>query len=126
MRHVHANQRTLVDCMAEVTHKEVAPGTVVVTLSGKLMIGTASGEVVSLVESLLRSGARKIVLDLSGVPNIDSTWIGQIIAVYGKIAEADAEMRIAGAAGHVLHTFHISQLDSIFQFCPTVEEAMRD
>jgi len=112
--------------MPEVSHKEIAPGTVAVTLSGKLMIGSAGGEVNSLVESLLSSGARKIILDLSGVPNIDSTWIGQIIAIYGKITAAGGEMRIAGASGHVFQAFHISQLDTIFQFRPSVEEAARD
>jgi len=112
--------------MPEVSHKEVAPGTVAVTLSGKLMIGTASGDLNTLVENLLRAGARRIIFDLSGVPNIDSTWIGQIIAVYGKIAAANAEMRIAGAAGHVFQAFHVSQLDTIFEFRASVDEAARD
>ncbi len=97
-----------------------------VTMSGKLMIGTASGEITSLVDTLLRSGARKIIFDLSGVPNIDSTWIGQFIAVYGKMAEANAQMRIAGATGHVFQTFHVSQLDTILQFRDTVEAAVSD
>ena len=112
--------------MPEVTHKEITAGTVAVMLSGKLMIGTASGEIITLVENLLRSGTRKIIFDLSGVPNIDSTWIGQFIAVYGKLSEANAEMRIAGATGHVFQAFHVSQLDTILQFRPTVEDAARD
>ena len=112
--------------MAEISHREIAPGTAVVALSGKLMIGTASGEVVTLVETLLRQGTRKIILDLSEVPNIDSTWIGQIIAVYGKIGAAGGDMRIAGATGHVFQSFHVSQLDKVFQFCPTVEDAAKD
>lgn len=111
--------------MAEISHREIAPGTVVVALAGKLMIGTASGEVVALVETLLSEGKRKIILDLSDVPNIDSTWIGQIISVYGKIAAAGGEMRIAGATGHVFQSFHVSQLDKIFQFRASVDDALK-
>jgi len=112
--------------MPEVSHKEIAPGTVVVSLSGKLMIGSASGEVAALVDGLLRGGTRKIILDLSEVPNIDSTWIGQIISVYGKIDAAHATMRIAGAKGHVFQSFHLSQLDTIFDFRDSVDDAARD
>jgi anti-sigma B factor antagonist len=112
--------------MAEISHKEVAPGVVAITLEGKLMIGTATGSLVDVVESLVSQGTRKIILDLSGVPNIDSTWIGQIIAAYGKVAEAGGDMRIAGATGHVFQSFHISQLDKVFQFRASVDDAIKD
>jgi hypothetical protein len=33
-------------------------------------------------------------------------------------------MRMAGATGHVFHTFHVSLLDQVFPFYPTVEAAV--
>ena len=119
-------QRTLMACMPlEITHKEVAPGTVVVTLAGKLMLGPLGEEIVTLVEELLRKGDRTIVFDLSGVTVIDSTGIGRFIASYNKIVAAGGEMRMAGATGHLFHSFKVSLLDQVFPFFPTVDEAVR-
>jgi anti-sigma B factor antagonist len=109
----------------EISHKEVSPDTVVVTLTGKLMLGPAGEEIVALVETQLRQGKRIFVFDLSGVTVIDSTGIGRFIASYNKIVAADGEMRMAGAGGHVFHSFKVSLLDQVFPFFPTVEDAVR-
>ena len=75
------------------------------------------------MEGFLRKGKRTIVFDLSGVTVIDSTGIGRFIAAYNKIAAADGEMRMAGATGHLFQAFHVSLLDQVFPFYPTVDEA---
>ena len=108
----------------EISHKEVAPGTVVVTLAGKLMLGPLGEEIVTLVDGLLRKGDRTIIFDLSGVTVIDSTGIGRFIASYNKIVAAGGEMRMAGATGHLFHSFKVSLLDQVFPFFPTVEAAV--
>ena len=104
--------------------EEVAPGTVVVALSGKLMLGQGGGQIVDLVEDLLGQGKRTFVFDLSGVAAIDSTGIGHFIASFNKIMLAGGEMRMAGATGHVLDSFRVSLLDTVFAFFPSVEAAL--
>src|SRR4051812_11835474 len=108
----------------EISHKEVAPATVVVTLAGKLMLGADGENIPSLVEDFLRQGKKTIIFDLSGVTVIDSTGIGRFIASYNKIAAAGGEMRMAGATGHLFQSFHVSLLDQVFPFFPTAEEAI--
>jgi len=109
----------------EITHREIAPRAVVVTLAGKLMIGSEGERIVTLVDDLLREGKRTIVFDIAGVTGIDSTGIGLFISSYNKAAAAGGEMRMAGAAGHVFDAFHVSLLDQVFPFFPSVEEACR-
>jgi anti-sigma B factor antagonist len=109
----------------EISHSEVAPATVAVTLAGKLMLGPDGEQIVSLVESLLKQGKRIIIFDLSGLSVIDSTGIGRFIASYNKIVAAGAEMRMAGATGHLFQSFHVSMLDQVFPFFPTVEDAIK-
>jgi anti-sigma B factor antagonist len=110
--------------MMEIGHREVAPGTVVVTLAGKLMLGPEGDAIVSLVEECLGQGARRFVFDLTAVTGIDSTGIGRFISSFHKIAAAGGEMRMAGATGHVLQSFRVSLLDKVFRFYPSVEAAM--
>jgi anti-sigma B factor antagonist len=109
----------------EIGHKEVAPGVVVVTLTGKLMLGSDGEDIPRLVDGFLRDGKRTFVFDLSGVTVIDSTGIGRFIAAYNKIATAGGEMRMAGATGHLFQSFHVSLLDQVFPFYPTVDEAAK-
>ncbi|SPE39858.1 putative Anti-sigma-B factor antagonist [Candidatus Sulfopaludibacter sp. SbA3] len=109
----------------EINHAEVAPGKVAITLAGKLMVGGEGGRIVELVETLLRDGKRIFIFDLAGVTVIDSTGVGHFISSFNKIMGAGGEMRMAGATGHVFHTFHVSLLDQVFPFFPSVEEAAK-
>lgn len=109
----------------EIDHREVAPGVVVVTLTGKLMLGSDGQDIPKIVDDCLREGKKTFVFDLSGVTVIDSTGIGRFIAAYNKIASAGGEMRMAGATGHLFQSFHVSLLDQVFPFYPTVDEAAK-
>ena len=107
----------------QVTHKEIAPGTVVFTLTGKLMMGRGGEPMLGQVEDLLRQGKRIFIFDLSGVTAIDSTGIGRFIASFNKITAAGGDLRMAGATGHVFDAFHVSLLDTVFRFFDSVEAA---
>ena len=109
----------------EISHKEVAPGVMVIAVAGRVMMGPSSEPIPHLVEDLLRQGARTIVFDLSGVTSIDSTGIGRFISSFNKILAAGGEMRMAGATGHVHEAFHISLLDTVFSFYDSVDAALK-
>jgi anti-anti-sigma factor len=110
--------------MIEIAHREVAPQTVVITLTGKFMLGPEGDEVVGLVERQLAAGTRKFVFDLSGVTVIDSTGIGRFISSFNKIMAAGGDMRMAGASGHVMQSFRVSLLDKVFSFYPSLQQAL--
>ena len=107
----------------DISHAEVAPGKVVITLTGKIMMGAGGDQIVPLVEDLMRDGKRIIIFDLSGVTALDSTGVGHFIVSFNKLVAVGGEMRMAGATGHVFQTFHVSLLDQIFPFFATPEEA---
>jgi anti-anti-sigma factor len=109
----------------EITHTEFAPGTVVVRVTGKVMMGTESEKIVTVIEELLREGKRLIVFDMGGITKIDSTGIGRFIASYNKISAVGGKMRMAGATGTLLQAFHVSLLDTVFRFFPDVETASK-
>jgi anti-anti-sigma factor len=72
-----------------------------------------------------QEGRRIIILDLAGVTAIDSTGIGLVISTYNTVIGAQGQLRIAGAAGHLLDVFHVSRLDTVFPLYATVEDAVR-
>jgi len=109
----------------EISHTEIAPEKVLVTLTGKLMLGSDGEPIFAMVENFLDEGKRIVIFDLSGLTALDSTGIGRFIGSYNKIIAAGGEMRMAGATGHILHSFKVSRLDQIFPFFATVEEASK-
>lgn len=108
----------------ELSQRETAPGTAVVSISGRVMMGSESEQIVNAVEELLKTGKRTIIFDLSNVTAIDSTGIGRFIFSYNRIAAAGGEMRMAGAQGHVFDAFHVSLLDTVFPFFESAESAL--
>lgn len=111
--------------MMEISHNETAPGVVVVTLAGRIMMGAESEQILTLIERLLAEGKRTIIFDIAGVSHIDSTGIGRFISSYHRIAAAGGEMRMAGATGPLFQAFHVSLLDTVFPFFPDVESAAK-
>jgi anti-sigma B factor antagonist len=111
--------------MLQISHREIALGTVVITVTGELKLGQESEQVQDLVSELLQQGKRVIIFDVAGVDRIDSTGIGRFIASYNQITAAKGEMRFAGTRTYLFKVFHVSSLDKIFQFYPTVEEALK-
>ena len=107
----------------DIAQNELVPGKVVIALTGKIMMGTDSERIMTQVEELLRQGKRTIIFDLGGVTHIDSTGIGRFISSYNKIMSAGGEMCMAGAKGHLFDIFHVSMLDTVFRFYPSVEAA---
>jgi anti-anti-sigma factor len=109
--------------MLEITHSELAPGAAVVTLTGKVMMGADSEPIVTLVDRFLAEGKRVIIFDLSGVTRMDSTGVGRFIQSFNRITTAGANMRMAGATGHIFDIFHVSLLDTVIPFFPSLEAA---
>jgi anti-anti-sigma factor len=109
--------------LMEISHREAAPGVVAAALSGRVLMGHESEQIVTLVQELLRHGKCTIIFDLTRVRSLDSTGIGRFIASYHRIAAADGKMRMAGATGHLIDVFHVTRLDTVFPFYPTVQRA---
>jgi anti-anti-sigma factor len=106
-----------------IEHKQIAPATRVVAISGNLLLGPGCLELQALVPQLMADGARNLVFDLSKMTRIDSTGIGRFIDTYGRLRQSGGQMRLAGAEGTVRDAFRLTRLDTVFSFYPTVEEA---
>jgi anti-sigma B factor antagonist len=106
-----------------IEHKQIAPATRVIALTGKLLLGPGCLELEALVPQLVAAGTRNLVFDLSGVTRIDSTGIGRFIDAYGRVKKSGGQMRLAGAEGPVRDAFRLTRLDTVFSFYPSVEAA---
>lgn len=97
---------------------------VLITVSGKMLLGGDHLAVENLVSQLLAEGVRDFVFNLEGMTHIDSTGIGRFIASYNRVMTVDgASLRMAAATGAVRAAFRVTKLDTVFPFFESVAEA---
>ena len=64
----------------------------------------------SRVESLVRNGVRRVLLDLSGVSTIDAAGIGELIHTFNAAAAAGGVLEIAQMSPHVRRVLDVAGL----------------
>ena len=66
----------------------------VLDLKGKMTLGEGDELLKDKINSLLQQGRRKIVLNLEGVPYIDSAGLGEIVRTYTTIKKQDGSLKL--------------------------------
>ena len=91
----------------------VEPDITVFEISGRLVLGNSLQSVASAIREIIDGGARKLVIDLTGLNMIDSSGIGVLINRIGQMDQAGGKIRLAGAHGAVSKVFQTIRIDRI-------------
>lgn len=76
--------------------------------------------------SEIKSGNGKIIVNLSYVEFVDSSFLGSLVSGMKNASPQNGEIKITGLHPHVRMTFEVTHLDKVFKLYDTVEEAIRD
>jgi anti-anti-sigma factor len=98
--------------MATVTRTDDADGTRL-HLRGSLDVQTVT-ELHPLVEEILGTGAKLVVVDCAGLDLLDSSGMGAIIALYKRLRALGGELQLLGVRDQPLTIFRQLRLDRIF------------
>ena len=96
----------------------------IAALEGRLQHGVGDVALRDLVNDLLSDGRTKILLDLSRVPSIDSSGIGELVAGLKIAEELGAQIKILQISDGVRHVLDISQILPLFQIFQSEAEAI--
>jgi anti-sigma B factor antagonist len=97
----------------------VAPGQRVITLTGVLTIST----LFAFQEFAHSDKSESLIVDLSGVPYIDSAGLGSLISAYVSREREARKMVLAAVNDRVKLVMTVSGVDQLFQSYSTVDEA---
>ena len=67
---------------------------------------------------------REVVLDFGGVQRMDSAGLGELVLAHMSAAGQGKTMKLAGARPHIHELLELTNLSSVFDMYPTLEEAM--
>jgi anti-sigma B factor antagonist len=109
--------------MLEIHTKDLPPDIVVLEIKGRITIGRECKQLEWAVENLVRDGRKKVIFDMTGVTNLDSTGIGIIVMSAGNLKKAGGELRLTGATQHVEEVWKVTNVDKIVTLHPTTAAA---
>ena len=89
--------------------------TAILELDGKLSLGPAVDDFRSKWTDALADGAHHIVVNLAGVPMMDSSGIGSLIRCHSAVSAAGGKLKIVGATNTVMQAFKVTRLDRVLE-----------
>ena len=97
----------------EASVQRVDPDIAVLTLSGPLTLGTNLKTLDGTIQTLLGTGARRLVFDLSASPYADSAGLGTLIHTSGLVAARGGTLRLAGVSDRIASMLRMTHTDSL-------------
>ncbi len=108
----------------EIQERSVS-GVTILSLKGGIVLGESDGLLKRKVDDLLRRGRRKVVLDLGGVPYLDTTGLSEIIGAYTTLCRHKGKVILLNPTPRTRHLFAISKLLTVFEIFDSEEAALR-
>ena len=88
----------------------------VLKLSGPLTITTLYE-----LQDLVRTGpAASLVLDLTGVPYVDSAGVGALVGAYVRLQKDRHTLNLAGTNERVRNTLKVTRVENFFEYIDSV------
>jgi anti-anti-sigma factor len=77
---------------------------------GRLTIGDSADQLTAALQSVLDSGARKVIVNLDGVPQIDSSGISSLVRVSVALGRVSGQLRLVCGPGRVRDALTVTRL----------------
>ena len=97
--------------------------TVIIEVTGDIDLHRSS-KFQKKILSVLVDKPEKIVLDLSDVPYMDSSGVASMVKMLSHANDGGMKLKIANPSEKVRSIMEITNLDSVFDLSPTVEDAL--
>jgi len=97
----------------------------IVEVTGQLIVGNRQ-ELKDDVLRLLKSGARKFLIDFKDTAYIDSSGLGVLVSLSKKIREKGGELRLSNLNEDLRTLFELTKLDTLFFIADSRGQALEE
>ena len=95
----------------------------VLKIKGEVRIGQPTQVLRNTSRELIKQGQRVFVMDMLGVPWLDSSGLGEVFACYKRAREVDGVVKLV-LRGKSYSMFTITRLDKVFEIFDDVDAAV--
>jgi anti-sigma B factor antagonist len=82
----------------------------ILDLQGRVTIGSSNDELSSTLRKLISDGAKKILINMDGVQQIDSSGISTVVRSFVTLRRENGAVKILRPKGHVYEVLEITRL----------------
>ena len=100
-------------------------GVSVVGLDGRVVLGEESTALREQVKSLLASGKKKVVLNMSNVTYIDSAGLGTLVAAHHSARTQGASLKLSNLGQKFQEILQVTKLLTVFDVYDSEAAAVR-
>ena len=99
-------------------------GVMILGLKGKLTIGEGDELLRDKVNSLIQQGHNKLLLNLEGVPYLDSAGLGEIVRTYTTVGRQGGQLKLLNLTKWIKDLLAITKLLTVFETFESESEAV--
>ncbi len=100
-------------------------GVMILDLKGKLTIGEGDELLKDKVNSLIQQGYQKLLLNLEGVPYVDSAGLGEIVRTYTTVSRQGGKLKLLNLTKRIEDLLAITKLLTVFETFESEQEAVK-
>ena len=98
---------------------------VVLDLKGKITLGEGDELLKDKINSLVNQGFNKLLLNLEGVPYIDSAGLGEIVRTYTTVSRQGGSLKLLNLTKRITDLLAITKLLTVFETYDSEAEAIK-
>lgn len=106
-----------------ITERSVG-GVTVLDLEGKIVLGDGDEALAEKIREVVARGDRKVLLNLAGVPYVDSAGLGELVRCHTRLVRADGNIKLLGLTDRLQDLLQITKLVTVFQTFDSESEAV--
>jgi anti-sigma B factor antagonist len=96
----------------------------ILDVKGKLTIGDGDELLKDKINSLIQQGRKKLILNLEGVPYVDSAGLGEIVRTYTTVSRQGGNLKLLNLTKRITDLLMITKLLTVFDTYDSEEEAL--
>lgn len=104
--------------------EHVVGSVTVLDLNGRLVIGDGDTLLKDKIHSLVFQGRKQIILNMAGVPYVDSSGLGTLVAASVTGRNNGAQVKLASLTKRLQNLMSIAKLLTVFDSYDSEEEAI--
>jgi anti-sigma B factor antagonist len=97
----------------------------ILDLKGKMTLGEGDELLKEKINSLLQQDKKFLLLNLEGVPYIDSAGLGEIVRTYTTVSRQGGKLKLVNLTKRITDLLSITKLLTVFETFDSVPEAVK-
>ena len=96
----------------------------ILDVTGKLTIGEGDELLKDKINSLIQQGHKKLIMNLEGVPYVDSAGLGEIVRTYTTVSRQGGSLKLLNLTKRIEDLLSITKLLTVFDTYDSEQDAL--